>query len=65
MVKMGLLDKPVKFFSEVNQEMSKVSWPTYEELKSSTIIVIVLSLLFVVFVFASDWILTRLLTLIL
>ena len=62
---MGLIDKPVKFFSEVNQEMSKVSWPTYEELKSSTVIVIVLSLLCVAFVFASDWILTRLLTLIL
>jgi len=61
---MNLLEKPAKFFSDVNHEMSKVSWPSYEDLKESTMIVIVLSLLFVVFVFAADWILTQILKLI-
>lgn len=56
---MKLIEKPMKFFSDVNQEMSKVSWPTYEELKESTIIVIILSLLLVVFIFAADWMLTE------
>ncbi|RMF62562.1 MAG: preprotein translocase subunit SecE [Calditrichaeota bacterium] len=61
---MKLIEKPAKFITEVNQEMSKVSWPTYEELKDSTVIVIVLSLLLVAFIFASDWILTHILKLI-
>ncbi len=61
---MKVFEKISKFFSDVSQEMSKVSWPTYDELKSSTIIVIVLSLLFVVFVFSSDWILASILKLI-
>jgi len=61
---MNLLSKPVKFFEDVTQEMSKVSWPTYNDLKSSTIIVIVLSLFFVVFIFSADWLLTNTLKLI-
>ncbi len=60
---MKLLEKPAKFLNDVNQEMSKVSWPTYEELKGSTIIVIVLSLILSIYIFASDWILTRILNL--
>jgi len=60
---MKLIEKPVKFFSDVSQEMSKVSWPSYEELKGSTIIVIILSLLLSLYIFASDWILTRILNL--
>ncbi len=61
---MSLLTKPTKFFSDVGVEMAKVSWPTYDDLKSSTIIVIVLSLLFVVFIFSTDWLLTKTLKLI-
>ncbi len=61
---MKLVDKPAKFITDVNHEMSKVSWPTYEELKSSTIVVVVLSLLFVVFIFSTDWVLQKLLRLI-
>ncbi|MCZ6820575.1 MAG: preprotein translocase subunit SecE [Calditrichaeota bacterium] len=59
-----MIEKASKFFSDVSKEMSKVSWPSYENLKSSTIIVIVLSLLFVVFVFSSDWLLTQILKII-
>ncbi|MFQ5641511.1 MAG: preprotein translocase subunit SecE [bacterium] len=54
---MKLLEKPISFVADVRQEMSKVSWPTYEELKSSTIVVIVLFLLLTVYVFTSDTIL--------
>jgi preprotein translocase subunit SecE len=59
-----LIEKPAKFLTEVNQEMSKVSWPTYEELKGSTIIVIIISLLLAAFIFVSDQILTMILKLI-
>jgi len=61
---MKLIQKPVKFVNEVGQEMSKVSWPTYDELKESTIIVIVLSLIFVVYIFAADWVLSKIMRLI-
>ncbi|MFQ5705805.1 MAG: preprotein translocase subunit SecE [bacterium] len=61
---MKVFEKPMKFFTDVNVEMSKVSWPTYEELKESTIIVIVLSLIFTVLVFGADTILNRLIKLI-
>ncbi len=60
---MSLINKPVKFINDVNREMSKVSWPSYEDLKESTMVVIVLSLLFVVFVFSADWLLTNILKL--
>ncbi len=58
---MKLIEKPANFISEVNQEMSKVSWPTAEELKESTLIVIVLSIAFAIFIFLSDTILSKLL----
>ncbi|MFQ5823458.1 MAG: preprotein translocase subunit SecE [bacterium] len=61
---MKLIEKPVKFITDVNQEMSKVSWPSYEELKGSTVIVIILSLILAVFIFFSDTILANLLKLI-
>lgn len=61
---MNLLEKPVKFISDVNVEMSKVSWPSYEELKGSTTIVIVLSLILALYVFASDTILQNIIQLI-
>ncbi|MFQ5677316.1 MAG: preprotein translocase subunit SecE [bacterium] len=61
---MNLLSKPTKFITDVNHEMSKVSWPSYDELKESTVVVIILSLIFVVFIFLADRLLTELLKLI-
>jgi len=58
---MRLLEKPANFISEVSQEMAKVSWPSYEELKSSTLVVIVLSLVLALFIFFSDTLLSKLL----
>ena len=61
---MRLIEKPAKFISDVSQEMSKVSWPSYEDLKGSTVIVVVLSLILTLYVFASDTILKNIIQLI-
>ncbi len=53
-----------KFLQEVKQEMSKVSWPNREELKGTTIIVIVLTLILSVFILVTDKILQGLMNLI-
>jgi len=43
-----------KFIQDVKVEMSKVSWPTKQELKGTTIIVIVLTIIFSVFILITD-----------
>ena len=55
-----MFQKAMRFLKDVKVEMAKVSWPTREELKGSTIVVIVVSLLFAAFVFLADQILSRL-----
>ena len=55
---MSLINKPAKFINDVNHEMSKVSWPSYEDLKESTMVFMVFSLLFVVLFFSPYWLLT-------
>ena len=42
------------FILDVRQEMTKVSWPTLGELRGSTVVVIVLSLILAVFLFIVD-----------
>ena len=51
------MNKIKKFFSDVKFEMKKVSWPKWDELKGSTIIVISFSILISVFLFFIDRIL--------
>ena len=58
---MNIIQKTTKFLHEVKVEMSKVTWPTFEELKASTWIVIVISLMFAVYIFGIDRALTWLL----
>ena len=41
-----MFEKAVRFLQEVRMEMSKVTWPTREELVNSTGVVIILSLMF-------------------
>ena len=53
-----MLNKINIFIADVWQELKKVSWPTFEELRSSTIVVIVVSIVFALFVFSIDRILT-------
>jgi preprotein translocase subunit SecE len=57
---MSLLTKPTQFVRDVKFEMSKVSWPTIEELKGATVVVIFLSLVFAAYIFAADWVLSQL-----
>ncbi|MGQ9559605.1 MAG: preprotein translocase subunit SecE [Candidatus Oleimicrobiaceae bacterium] len=54
-----MFEKAINFLREVKVEMAKVSWPTREELKGSTTIVIVTTLLFAVFIFIADQIISR------
>ncbi len=47
-------NKIVNFFGDIVKEMKKVTWPKREELKESTMVVIVTSLIFAVFVYVVD-----------
>lgn len=51
--------KIVNFFLDIVKEMKKVTWPKREELKDSTMVVIITSLIFAVFVFIIDKILNE------
>ena len=44
-----------QFISDVNFEMSKVSWPNWDELKGSTYVVLVITLMMIVFLFLVDF----------
>jgi len=55
----------LNFFNDVKFEMEKVSWPSWDELKSSTYIVLYLSLILIIFLFFVDLLLTRILSFIL
>jgi preprotein translocase subunit SecE len=55
--KSDMFQKIARFFNDVQTELSKVSWPTREELINSTMIVAVVSILFTIYIFAADYIL--------
>jgi len=59
-----MFQKINKFFLEVRQEMAKVSWPTRSELKGTTIIVIVITVILSVFIWLADKVLEGLLNII-
>lgn len=42
------------FFADVSREMKKVSWPTREQLREATTVVIVTCLIITVFVYLID-----------
>jgi preprotein translocase subunit SecE len=52
-----MFKKISNFFQDVRQEMSKVSWPTRSELKGTTIVVIVVTVILSLFIFGVDKIL--------
>ena len=52
-----ITEKTLKYLREVKIEMSKVSWPSMSELKGSTILVIILSVFFAIYVGGVDLIL--------
>ena len=54
-----------EFLKGVEFEMRKVSWPTASELRGSTTVVLVLTLMLVIFLFAVDFGLSRIVSFIL
>ena len=54
----NFIEQTRRFLREVKAEMAKVTWPTWVELKGSTILVIVVSIIFAVYVGIVDMILT-------
>lgn len=55
-VQPGPIQRTVTFFEEVKSEMAKVSWPTREELKSSTTIVFIVLAIMAVVIGVFDWV---------
>lgn len=53
-------EKIIKFFEDVVKEMKKVTWPTKDELKESTNIVIVVCLILAAFTYAIDMVISQL-----
>lgn len=47
-------EKIIAFFTDVVKEMKKVTWPTMEELRDSTLIVLVVCAVFTIFVYLLD-----------
>ena len=60
-----MIKKLKQFAMDVQFEMSKVSWPNWEELKGSTYVVLSLSMILIVFLFFVDLILSKILSFIL
>ncbi|NOX16944.1 MAG: preprotein translocase subunit SecE [Chlorobi bacterium] len=54
-------EKIQKIFTDVVKEMKKVTWPTKDELKESTSVVIVVVLLFAAFTYVIDMALNEIL----
>ena len=49
-----MIKKTQTFLEDVKREMLKVSWPTHNELVNSTMIVVLVSVIFTTFIFLSD-----------
>jgi preprotein translocase subunit SecE len=49
-----------KYLTEVVKELKKVTWPTWDELKGSTMVVILFSIVMGVYIAGIDFILTYL-----
>jgi len=53
-----MVGKIKKLTNDIVNEMKKVSWPTKEQLRESTVVVIVVTLIITAFVFIVDQIMT-------
>jgi preprotein translocase subunit SecE len=49
------MQKIMQYLKDVQGEMMKVTWPTWNELVGATVLVIVFSILMAVFVKLCDW----------
>ena len=59
-----MIKKVQQFGYDVKYEMSKVSWPDWDSLKGSTYVVLILSLILTVFLFIVDFILSKVISII-
>jgi preprotein translocase subunit SecE len=64
-VQMSLFDRIKKYIGEVKIEATKVSWPTRDEVKESTIVVLIACTIIALFIFSIDLILGRIVRMIL
>ena len=58
-----MFKKAIAYLKDVRLEMSKVTWPTRNEVWQSTVVVLVLSGILALFVFGADLSLSRLINL--
>jgi preprotein translocase subunit SecE len=49
------MQKILRYLKDVQGEMMKVTWPTWNELVGATVLVIIFSILMAVFVKICDW----------
>ncbi len=54
-------EKIIAFFTDVVKEMKKVTWPRPDELRESTIIVLVVCGVIATFIFGVDWVVSNVL----
>jgi preprotein translocase subunit SecE len=54
-----MIQKIIKYFKETKLELGKVAWPSKLELRDSTIVVVVLSIILSVFIGIIDYALSR------
>jgi preprotein translocase subunit SecE len=60
-----MIERIKLFLSETRTELKKVTWPTREELRESTVVVIVSTFIVTVFVGVVDQIISRIIRLVL
>ncbi len=54
-----MIAKIKEFVGEVQKEMKKVSWPTKEQLKDSTVVVLTTTAVLTIFVYAIDFVMDK------
>jgi len=59
----NMFDKMVKFIREVRNEMKRVTWPSKDEVRDSTTVVVIIVLILAVFIGLVDRALTFLISL--
>jgi preprotein translocase subunit SecE len=55
----AFINEAIQFFREVKVELQKVTFPTRQETVGSTIVVVVLTMIISVYLGLSDWLLAR------
>ena len=59
-----MINKVVNYYNDVIKEMKKVSMPSKEELRGTTVVVIVATIIFTTFIWFSDVIFSKLINVI-